>query len=166
MNKKSHLTKIISITIALIVLLAGLSIGVTANAATMKYNIDYTKTASLTLYKYEMSDVSKARRAVHSLGRKAFGRSYLYRQKSCGAFHLFQARRRFASHRVGGKIHVAHRQSNFQENRRKRRRGILRSASRYLLCRGNFRSFADHQEDRALCVIPSAHQRGGHRMAL
>ncbi len=26
----------------------------------MKYNIDYTKTASLTLYKYEMSDVSKA----------------------------------------------------------------------------------------------------------
>ena len=40
MNKKSHLTKIISITIALIVLLAGLSIGVTANAATMKYNID------------------------------------------------------------------------------------------------------------------------------
>ena len=60
MNKKSHLTKIISITIALIVLLAGLSIGVTVNAATMKYNIDYTKTASLTLYKYEMSDVSKA----------------------------------------------------------------------------------------------------------
>ena len=60
MNKQSHLTKIISITIALIVLLAGLSIGVTANAATMKYNIDYTKTASLTLYKYEMSDVSKA----------------------------------------------------------------------------------------------------------
>ncbi len=60
MNKKSHLTKIISITIALIVLLAGLSIGVTANAATMKYNIDYSKTATLTLYKYEMSDVSKA----------------------------------------------------------------------------------------------------------
>ena len=43
MNKKSHLTKIISITIALIVLLAGLSIGVTANAATMKYNIDYRR---------------------------------------------------------------------------------------------------------------------------
>jgi len=60
MAKQSYLTKLISITLALIVLLAGLSVCMTANAATMKYNIDYGKKASLTLYKYEMSDTSKA----------------------------------------------------------------------------------------------------------
>ena len=59
MIKKSYLTKVISITLALMVLLAGLSISMTAGAATMKYNIDFSKKASLTLYKYEMSDTSK-----------------------------------------------------------------------------------------------------------
>ncbi len=60
MIKKSYLTKVISITLALMVLLAGLSISMTAGAATMKYNIDFSKKASLTLYKYEMSDTSQA----------------------------------------------------------------------------------------------------------
>ena len=60
MIKKSYLTKVISITLALMVLLAGFSVSMTAGAATMKYNIDYSKKASLTLYKYEMSDTSKA----------------------------------------------------------------------------------------------------------
>ena len=60
MIKKSYLTNVISITLAFMVLLAGLSISMTAGAATMKYNIDYSKKASLTLYKYEMSDTSQA----------------------------------------------------------------------------------------------------------
>ena len=51
MIKKSYLTKVISITLALMVLLAGFSVSMTAGAATMKYNIDYSKKASLTLYK-------------------------------------------------------------------------------------------------------------------
>ena len=60
MVNKSYLTKILSFSLAIVVLLSCLSIGFTASAATMKYNIDYTKKASLTLYKYEMSDSSTA----------------------------------------------------------------------------------------------------------
>lgn len=57
---KKFFAKSTSIILAVLMLVMSLCLGVTANAATMKYNIDYNKKASLTIYKYEMADTSKA----------------------------------------------------------------------------------------------------------
>lgn len=52
--------KFISILLALVSIMAVFSTCVTANAAAQVYNIDTSKKASLTLYKYEMADASTA----------------------------------------------------------------------------------------------------------
>ena len=49
-----------AVIIAVMVLISMFTIGISASAATMKYNIDTTKKGSLTLYKYEMADTSQA----------------------------------------------------------------------------------------------------------
>lgn len=58
--KTKFFTKAISVMIAAIVLVSMTIVGFSASAATMKYNIDTTKKASLRLYKYEMADTSAA----------------------------------------------------------------------------------------------------------
>lgn len=63
MNRKRISKSILSIVIMMTMLLSMLCVGLTANAATMKYHINYNKTASLTLYKYEMPDISLATNA-------------------------------------------------------------------------------------------------------
>lgn len=52
--------KFISILLALVSVMAVFSTCITANAAAQVYNIDTSKKASLTLYKYEMADSSTA----------------------------------------------------------------------------------------------------------
>ena len=58
--KSKVFKRAIAVVIAAMVLASMFTIGISASAATMKYNIDTTKTGSLTLYKYEMDDVSTA----------------------------------------------------------------------------------------------------------
>lgn len=50
----------ISVALVVLTLFAMMAFGFTANAAVQQYNIDTTKKASLTLYKYEMADVAAA----------------------------------------------------------------------------------------------------------
>lgn len=59
MAKKS-IKRILSVALVAVMVLAMMCVGFTANAATLKYNIDYTKKASLTLFKYEMPDIGQA----------------------------------------------------------------------------------------------------------
>lgn len=58
--KSTVFRKAVSIVIAAMVLVSMLTLGISASAATMKYNIDTTRKASLRLYKYEMADTSAA----------------------------------------------------------------------------------------------------------
>lgn len=58
--KMNGIKKLTSLTLMIMMLASMFCVGFTANAAVNPANIDYSKKGSLTLYKYEMPDVSKA----------------------------------------------------------------------------------------------------------
>lgn len=58
--KSKIFKRVIAVAIAAMVLVSMFTIGISASAATMKYNIDTTRTGSLRLYKYEMADTAAA----------------------------------------------------------------------------------------------------------
>lgn len=60
MKIKTLYKKFFSVVLAVMIVVSMACVGFTANAATMQYNIDYSKKASLTIYKYEMPDTSTA----------------------------------------------------------------------------------------------------------